>query len=108
MSTDDDVNYYDQGTVNFYVTLTSPPAIKLEVLDYGLETPKAVSGLRQARFYTVLVNKDFKTIRSITAYYSITSPGALFTNSSTTSMTGLSGSSRLRWSSITILRPNSS
>jgi hypothetical protein len=91
MSTDDDVNYYDQGTVNFYVTLTSPPAIKLEVLDYGLETPKAVSGLRQARFYTVLVNKDFKTIRSITAYYSITSPGALFTNSSTTSMTVYQG-----------------
>ena len=86
MSTDDGVSYYDYRVVEFSVTLTRPPLIRLEVLDYGLEAPKPVSGLRQARFYIVLVNKDFKTIRSVTAYYTIKSPGASFTNGSRTDL----------------------
>jgi len=91
MSTDDGVDYYDQGVVELYVTLTRPPLIRLEVLDYGLETPKPVSGSRLSRFYMVLVNKDFKTIRSITACFTIKSPRALFINGTTTSITVFQG-----------------
>ena len=91
MSTDDDVNYYAQGTFVFNITITPPPIFQVEVIDYGLETPKPVQGSRQTRFYIVLINKDFKTIRTITTYFTITSPGATFTNDSLSSVTVFQG-----------------
>jgi hypothetical protein len=86
MSTDDNVNYYAQNTFTFNITITPPPLVQIEIIDYGIETPKPVQNTRQARFYILLVNKDFKTIRSITAYFTITSPGATFINNSLSSV----------------------
>ncbi len=91
MSTDDNVNYYAQNTFTFNVTITPPPLVQIEVVDYGLETPKPVQGTRQTRFYILLVNKDFKTIRSITAYFTITSPGVTFINDSLSSIAVFQG-----------------
>jgi hypothetical protein len=86
MSTNDGVQYHAQGSIVFNISLTPPPIIHLEVVDYGLETPRPVEGSRQARFYMVIVNKDFKTIRSVTAYYYIATPGAVFVNGSSSSV----------------------
>jgi hypothetical protein len=86
MSTDDNVNYCAQNTFTFNITITPPPLVQIEIIDYGIETPKPVQNTRQARFYILLVNKDFKTIRSITAYFTITSPGATFINNSLSSV----------------------
>ena len=87
MSTDDNVYYYTKGNTSFYVTVSSAPAINIQVLDYGIETLKPVQGVNLARFYIVIRNMDFKNVRSIVAYFKIQSPGAIFANSSTTSVT---------------------
>ncbi|MEM0026476.1 MAG: hypothetical protein QXT53_00885 [Ignisphaera sp.] len=80
MSTDDNVVYYAQGTTTFYVTVSQAPQVSIEIVDYGLETPKPVQNAIGARFYMTIVNKDFKNIRSITAYFTIQSGGAFYNN----------------------------
>ncbi|MEL9941033.1 MAG: hypothetical protein QW348_01845 [Ignisphaera sp.] len=87
MSTDDNVVYYAQGTTTFYVTVSQAPQVSIEIVDYGLETPKPMQNAVGTRFYMTIVNKDFKNIRSITAYFTIQSGGASFYNSTATAVT---------------------
>jgi hypothetical protein len=89
MSTDDNVIYNAQGETRFYVTISPSPVVNIRIIDYGMETPKPVQGVKQARFYIVVRNMDFKTIRSITAYFRIESSSATFVNASKTSVTVL-------------------
>jgi hypothetical protein len=89
MSTDDNVIYYVQGNASFHVTISPAPSVNIQVIDYGIETPKPVQGIRQTRFYLIIRNMDFKNIMSVTAYFTIKTPSASFTNSSKTSVTVL-------------------
>ena len=89
MTTDDNVIYTSQATTVFSVVVRPAPAVNIQILDYGIEVPKPVQGVKQARLYLVIRNKDFKIIRSITAYFRITNPGTLFFNNSPTSVTVL-------------------
>ncbi|MEM0501227.1 MAG: hypothetical protein QXU24_03600 [Ignisphaera sp.] len=80
MSTDDNVVYDSSETKTFTITLTTPSPINLEVLDYGFESVKIVENAVQTRFYVTIINKDFKIVRNIVAYYTILSQGANFVN----------------------------
>jgi hypothetical protein len=87
MYTDDNVVYYTQGNVAFYISISPAPSVNIYIVDYGIESPKPVQGVKQTRFYIVVRNMDFKNIISITAYFTIDSPGATFVNASKTSVT---------------------
>lgn len=82
MSTDDGVIYYTQGFTTFYVTISQAPTVSLKIVDYGIESLRPARGLVGGRFYLVVTNMDFKTIRSITAYFITRSAGAYFLNKS--------------------------
>ncbi|MEM4789363.1 MAG: hypothetical protein QXM55_00250 [Ignisphaera sp.] len=82
MSTDDNVVYNTQGFTTFYITISQAPAVSLRIIDYGLENLKPVQGLVGGRFYLTIANMDFKTIRSMTAYFTIQNTGAYFVNES--------------------------
>lgn len=80
MRTDDNVIYTGKVTKTFSITLSSAPLINLAVLDYGFESTRIVEDAIQTQFYVTIINKDFKTVRSITAYFTILSPESSFTN----------------------------
>ncbi|MEM4514229.1 MAG: hypothetical protein QXZ41_06965 [Ignisphaera sp.] len=82
MSTDDGVIYYTQGSTFFYVMLSQAPTVSLKIVDYGIESLKPVRELVGGRFYLIVTNMDFKTIRSMTAYFVTQSAGAYFLNKS--------------------------
>ncbi|MDK6028184.1 hypothetical protein QPL79_02240 [Ignisphaera sp. 4213-co] len=81
MSTDDNVIYSAQGSATFYVTVSQAPQLLIQIIDYGVETPKPVENAIGTRFYMTIMNKDFKNIRSITAYFTIQSNGSFYNNS---------------------------
>ncbi|MCS7111198.1 MAG: hypothetical protein N3D82_00580 [Ignisphaera sp.] len=80
MGTEDGVVYTSNVMRTFSITLSTPPPIDLEVLDYGFESAKLVENTVQVRFYATIMNKDFKTIRSMIVYYSVLTPGVSFIN----------------------------
>lgn len=91
MRTDDNVSYEAKTQLVFNVSLNTPPPLNIEIVDYGFQTIKTTSNTKLARFYIVLVNKDFKNIRSIHAYFTINSENAYFANNSQTSLYIYSG-----------------
>jgi len=85
MSTDDGVVYSGSDSTTFYVRVSPAPVVELQVVDYGLETPRPAKESTGPRFYMTVVNKDFKTVRSITAYFTV-EEGAHFYNGSTSAV----------------------
>ncbi len=80
MSTDDNIVYNSSTTKTIGITLSSAPPVNLEILDYGFESVRVVEETIQTRFYVTVINKDFKTIRSMIAYFTILTPEASFIN----------------------------
>lgn len=87
MNTDDNVMYVSQTLKHFSISLMPAPPLNLEVLDYGLEGVRIVENTLQTRFYVTMINRDFKTIRSIIAYFTILSSEAIFINGTRSSVT---------------------
>lgn len=82
MRTEDGVVYTTSTRKLFSITISLPPSLNLEIIDYGFESLRVVENTVHTRFYVLMLNRDFKTIRSIVAYYSILTPEASFINGS--------------------------
>ncbi len=89
--TKDGVDYTASQTLTVYVQVEKAPPVKLVIVSYGLSTPKSVKGEKLSNIYVEFQNKDFVTIRSITADFYVYH-GASFTNGSKHGYATLSGS----------------
>jgi len=73
--TDDGVVYDAETTINFYIKVSSPPSIRLVLLDYKLETPYIADNIKTGIIHVILQNKDTVVINSITAVFKIRKGG---------------------------------
>ncbi len=71
----DGVLYTDEVTLSFNLKISSPPKVKILLVDYGIEPSYISSNVRSGSIYLVFQNKDFATINSITAVFRITHGG---------------------------------
>ncbi len=89
--TSDGVEYHAENvTLEFNVTLSEPPSVWLDEIDYGVTAPHSVGGLRETRFYVTFQVKSFVTIRALTAVFRVVEGGS-FVNGSRTGVTTLTG-----------------
>ncbi|MEM4743886.1 MAG: hypothetical protein QXW24_02650 [Ignisphaera sp.] len=81
MRTPDGVFYGSTIMIEFQVTLSPSPYTYITVVDYGFADTKVFQGSTRTRFYVTILNQDFATIRSIVAYFTLTSCGTFINNS---------------------------
>jgi len=81
MRTPDGVFYTSTIMIEFQVTLSPSPYMYITVVDYGFTDTKVFQGSTRTRFYATILNQDFATIRSIVAYFMLTSCGTFVNNS---------------------------
>ena len=91
LRTKDGVTYVGNQTLVIFVYVDKAPPVKLAIVSYGVETPKSVRNEKMSRIYVELQNRDFVTIRSITAEFYL-SYGAEFYNGSRYGYVAISGS----------------
>lgn len=89
--TEDGVTFNTTAVAEFPLSLQRPPSVNLQLIDYGVEGSRVSEGVRGARLYATFVSKDFKSLRTIIAHFSIVSPGARFANGSNRDVVILQG-----------------